>query len=69
MENKLRFKHVLKRVNNTENKKWFHYEKHWKLQEFLNKKWSDVPDVYFVECEDGSIKKISYEEYMSLIKK
>ena len=64
----IRFKHVLKMVNNTGNPKWGHYEKHWKLQVKDNDNWKDVEDVYFVESEDGSLEEISFNEYKEKMK-
>lgn len=71
MDVKLRFKYVLKRVNHTNVKEWFHYEKHWKLQQFSKEggQWIDIPDVYFVEDENGVAKEVSYEEYLKVMKK
>lgn len=68
-EPELRFKYILKKVNNTGNPKWGHYEKHWRLQmatEIVDfeKQWFDIPDVYFVEDESGNQKQITHKEYL-----
>lgn len=66
--NQLRFKHILKKVNNTGNPDWGHYEKHWLLQSLSDSGvWEDVPDVYFVSGDDGVEREISFEEYTKLM--
>lgn len=67
--NKLRFKCVVKKINTTGNPEWFHYEKHWKLQQETEEGWSDVPDLFVLIDENGDEQEISASDYKRMIER